>query len=164
MSLYFGASPRRLSNDEFLRSYGVADGLALAVELLSEAAASESSDDFALAMAVAFSFGPSERLTTILTNLIYQDWHHSHEDIVHLLDKSRTPAAIPSFVHAARHVPDYLDFDDARALAVKAIWGLGNLPVPEAEEALRSLLDSDNEVVLRNVNQQLERRNHPTTD
>ncbi|MFD5103330.1 hypothetical protein [Streptomyces albidochromogenes] len=36
---------------------------------------------------------------------------------------------------ATRWIPEYLDFDEFRALAVKAIWALGAIPGPEARDA-----------------------------
>lgn len=152
------------SKSEFLERYGEDDGTKLAERLISEAVHERDSEALELSLIVGFVFGVSSQLVAPLSEALTEDWHISHENIVSMLDRLRTPASIPGFIHAARHVPDYLDFDDARALAVKAIWGLGNLPVPEAESALRSLLDSDNEVVDRNVREQLQRRSRTSTD
>lgn len=156
--------PEPISSEDFLRRIGKSDGTQVAHQLLMEAVESKSSLDLELALRVAFRFGVDQRFTPPLSHALYGDWHVSHENIVSLLDKLRSPDAIPSLVHAVRHVPDYLDFDEARALAVKAIWALGNLPGHAAEEALGSLLDSDNEIVLTNIRNQLKRRGVPTPD
>lgn len=153
-----------LSKSEFLERYKEDDGTALAERLITNAVREKDSETLELSLIVGFVFGVSDELVDPLSEAVAEDWHYSHENIVSMLDRLRTPAAIPAFIYAARHVPDYLDFDDARALAVKAIWGLGNLPAPEAEEALHSLLDSSNEVVDRNVRGQLERRSQTATE
>ncbi|WP_073814917.1 hypothetical protein [Streptomyces sp. CB02261] len=44
-------------------------------------------------------------------------------------------------------IPEYLDFDENRALAVKAIWALGAIPGTEAREALEDLRDDENEII-----------------
>jgi hypothetical protein len=60
--------------------------------------------------------------------------------------------------HAAWWVPDYLDFDESRALAVKAIWALGGTPGAEAEQALERLLGAEGEVVREAARAQLARQ------
>ncbi|CDG89183.1 HEAT repeat domain-containing protein [Xenorhabdus bovienii] len=52
---------------------------------------------------------------------------------------------------------DYLDFDDSYALAVKCIWGLGDIGTPEALEKLKILSISDNEIIKENAINQLKR-------
>lgn len=75
------------------------------------------------------------------------------------LDHLRAPAAVDALYRLAWWVPDYLDWDDTRGLARKAIWGLGQTPGPEAQEALRLLLDEPDEIVRENAAKQLTRRN-----
>jgi len=55
-------------------------------------------------------------------------------------------------------VPPYLDFDESRALARKAIWALGAIPGPEARQALTWLMDAENSVVREGAEAQLARR------
>jgi hypothetical protein len=54
-------------------------------------------------------------------------------------------------------VPRYLEFDEARALAVKAVWALGGIQDPAAREALESLTTSANDIVAENAVAQLQR-------
>jgi HEAT repeat protein len=69
----------------------------------------------------------------------------------------KTPAAVDALLHLATWVPAHLDFDDARALAVKAIWALGGMADDSAKAALESLTSSDNEIVAENAVAQLQR-------
>jgi hypothetical protein len=63
-----------------------------------------------------------------------------------------------ALVHLASWVPDYLDFDEARALAAKALWGLGDMPGSGATLALERLRVSENMIVKREAEAQLRRR------
>jgi hypothetical protein len=55
-----------------------------------------------------------------------------------------------------------LEYDDNRALAVKAIWALGKIPGSEAEIKLQILARSDNEILRKAASGQLERRHTAT--
>lgn len=77
------------------------------------------------------------------------------------LGRLRSPAAVDVLYGAARWIPDYLEFDESRALAVKAIWALGSTPGPEAERALKQLLSADNEIVREEASAQQARRDEP---
>ncbi len=74
------------------------------------------------------------------------------------LGQLRAPAAVDALYHAAWWVPDYLDFDESRALAVKAIWALGGTPGDEAEQALKQLVSAEDEIVREVGRAQLDRR------
>ncbi|MEU8679480.1 HEAT repeat domain-containing protein [Streptomyces sp. NPDC048560] len=75
-----------------------------------------------------------------------------------MLGKLCSPKTVPTLVLATRWVPEYLDWDENRALAVKAIWALGAIPGPEAREALNALRDEENEIIRENAVNQLARR------
>lgn len=60
--------------------------------------------------------------------------------------------------HAARWVPDLLDFDESRALAVKAIWAHGGVPGDEERQALRELADAEDAIVREAAQAQLDSR------
>lgn len=53
---------------------------------------------------------------------------------------------------------DVLRHFGSRALARKAIWALGKTPGPEADQALRRLLDSEDEILRDRAQAQLARR------
>jgi hypothetical protein len=94
----------------------------------------------------------------LLIELVPADWHQQHENIVTMLGGLRTPEAVGALQHAATWVPDYLEYDENRALATKAIWALGGTPGAGAERALAQLRESDDEVVREEAQAQLRRR------
>lgn len=150
--------PYEGDRNKILEHFGTQDGRALGLRLLRDAIETKNADDVEAALIVCSAFGLGEEHLGLLIDLVRADWHFSHENIVSLLDGFRSPAAVEALYHAATWVPDYLEFDEARALAVKAIWALGNTPGSEAEHALRRLSTSDSEVVREEAKAQLARR------
>lgn len=94
--------------------------------------------------------------TKVLCSLIEADWHKSHEDIAFTLSKLKPLNAVESLYKAVFHELEYLNYDDNFALAVKCIWGLGNINSPDSIEKLKSLSKSTNEIIKSNAMEQLE--------
>jgi hypothetical protein len=147
-----------MPKEQFLREFGAEDGVALGLDLLQDATERRDPVDVELALVVCFRFGFTyDHLPTLLT-LAFADWHQRHEDVASALGKLRSPASVNALAHLAKWVPTYLEYDDARALAVKAIWALGGIPGPEAEQALKTLVGAEGEVVREAATAQLMRR------
>ncbi|MEW2426155.1 HEAT repeat domain-containing protein [Streptomyces nigra] len=105
-------------------------------------------DDVEMALIVhAAAYASAEEFLEPLSELFPADWHRGYEDIVSMLGTLRSPKTLPTLVLATRWVPAYLDWDENRALAVKAIWALGAIPGPQAREALEGLRDDENEII-----------------
>jgi len=75
------------------------------------------------------------------------------------LDGLRTPGAVGALSHLTEWVADYLAWDEDRGLARKAVWGLAKPPGPEAERALRLLLDDPDEHMRAYAAKRQSRRN-----
>jgi FMN phosphatase YigB (HAD superfamily) len=150
----------RISEDEFLRETRIARGDAstFALKMLEEAHGQKSEDDVECGLLLAFTFGLSRECVDTLIRLSDADWHHSHEDVVMALDELRDKRAIDAFYRAALKLHPYLEYDDDRALAGKAIWALGNLADPIADEKLRQLAQSDHAIVRKYATNQLHHR------
>jgi hypothetical protein len=150
--------PSAGSPEGILHHFVTNDGHALGLRLLREAIDLESADDVEAALIVCGAFGVGEEHVDLLSDLLNKDWHEQHENIVSLLDRVSSPKAVEALRHAAEWVPGYLDYDDSRALAVKALWALGDTPGAAAENALLLLSRSDSEVVRTAAEHQLLRR------
>lgn len=148
-----------ISEEEFLRRFpsAVQNGK-LALNLLNDAVASRSADDLSCALTIGGRFGLGPEHVPLLVSVVNVDWHTSHEAVVELLDPLRALSAIDAFYGATQWIPGYLNYDDARALAVKAIWALGNLNSPAADAKLELLASADDQVLRKNAIEQLERR------
>ena len=138
---------RQGSPEAVLRHFGTVDGRALGVSLLSDAVDQEDGDDVEAALTVCFAFGMTAGHLELLVLLAFADWHRRHEDVASALDCLRAPGGVGALFHLTEWVPDYLGWDEGRGLARKAVWGLANTPGPEAEQALRLLLDDPDETV-----------------
>ncbi|WP_327114022.1 HEAT repeat domain-containing protein [Nocardia sp. NBC_01730] len=146
------------SADEVLRHFGTSDGCELGLTLLKEAAEDRDADGVELALIVSSEFGITTDYLDILVRLSSAEWHYMHEAVVSRLGQLRTSAAVDALYRATTWIPDYLDYDENRALATKAIWALGDTPGPEAEAALVRLRDSDSQIVRQGAEAQIERR------
>jgi HEAT repeat protein len=146
-----------LSAEAFLKNFGATDGEALGLSLLRDAVARRDTIDVELALVVCFRFGFSEAHLPLLEALATASWHQRHEDVADALARVRSPTSVQALAHLASWVPEYLEYDDARALATKAIWALGAISDPGAHDALESLTRSGDTIVAKCAKAQLER-------
>jgi hypothetical protein len=160
--LIVGLDGRRgISKEEFLRRFpSVTKSGKLAFRLLREAYDARSFEDLDVALTIASTFGIGPEHEELFCRLLDadSDWHYLHEGVVSLLDSLRIPAAIEPLYEITQWVPEYLKFDDARALAVKAIWPLGNIRSDEAEKKLATLARSDDRRIREDAEYQIKRR------
>jgi hypothetical protein len=149
---------RASSPEDVLRHFGETDGIALGLRLLRDAVNRQDELETNLALIVCFTFGFREDHLELVVQLASADWHRSHEDVATALDGLRTPGAVDALYHLAWWVPGYLDWDDTRGLARKAIWGLGKTPGLDAKQALIRLLEEPDEIIRKSASEQLARR------
>jgi hypothetical protein len=157
-----GAAPE-LNQTQFLAAMGVDDGRQLSACELADAISRRDSEDVFYSMVLVSLFGLLPTHLPLLTTLVGADWHMVHEDAVSELAEFHDPSTVDALYSATQWVPDYLDFDDARALAVKALWGLGGIQGEAATDALERLSHSDVEVIRRNAIEQLALRSGQPT-
>lgn len=150
---------KEVTRDDILRHFDTADGRGLGLHLLCEAVNEKASVDLEAAIIVCNLFGFGAEHLALLVDLVPADWHQQHENVVSMLGKLKDPGATAALRCAATWVPDYLDWDENRALAVKAIWGLGGTPGAEAERALLGLREDEDEIIREEAVAQLRRRN-----
>jgi len=144
---------------EFLKRFRCAtDGQQLCRELLVEAIESKVSEDVEWSLIVGYTFGFTDQHLEALLLLASEPWHFKHEDVVTALGQLRTPKAVAGLLAATKWVPAYLDFDESRALAVKAIWALGSISGPEADAALEELMNDPEPILADAAAEQIQRR------
>jgi hypothetical protein len=144
--------------EDVLRHFGTSDGRMLGLALLKDAIHREDAEDVEMALVVSSTFGFTGCHLQPLVLLTSAGWHQKHEDVVSALGELRDPAAVDALYDVTQWVPDYLEFDESRALARKAIWVLGKTPGEQATEALGRLADSGDEIVQKEAARQLKRR------
>jgi hypothetical protein len=159
---------RRMSSEEFMTRFPLetADVESAGIPLLQRALQERDSDAVEYGLLLMFRFGVTTNYIELLTQLAEEKWHISHENIISALDrlikKERpvrliSPAAIDLFYRTALSKHDYLDFDEAFALAVKCVWALGNIGTMDAVRRLGELLHCGNPIIEENALQQLDR-------
>lgn len=137
-----------MSKEDFLCEFpqAVSNGN-LARRLLDEAILTKDARDLNCAMIIGFHFGFGKGSARVLSKLIDAEWHFSHEDVVDALDTLRVPEYAHSLFRATEWVPKYLQFDERRALAVKASWALWRLRTEESRRLLEKLSRSDDSIL-----------------
>jgi hypothetical protein len=149
-----------ISEDELLRRFriGRSDGTSLALRVLEEAYRAKDAVSAECGLGLVSHFGTPPQSFDILVKLSDAEWHERHEDVVTALGELHDSRSVETLYRAALKRHPYLSFDNARALAVKAIWALGQLGDATADQKLRLLADSDETVIRVNAQKQLYRR------
>ena len=155
----------RIPEDEFLRQIGIAreSGSKLALSMLEDAYREHNGVDVEYGLHLGSWFGFTPKFLDILIRLSDSDWHRRHEDVVTALDQLLDTRAIEALHRATLKHHPYLDYDDTRALADKAIWALARLGDARADRILWSLAESAEPVVREHAREQLYRKSGRVT-
>lgn len=157
--LVMALATKGLSKADFLSRFrGPTDGQQLCGALLTEAIQSKAADDVECALMVGYTFGFTKDHLEPLLELVSAPWHFKHEDVVTALGQLQSTKAVEGLHAATKWIPEYLDFDESRALAVKAIWALGRIKGPEADAALSELGNEPDPILAESATEQIERR------
>ncbi|MGS2806394.1 hypothetical protein [Nocardia sp. MW-W600-9] len=148
----------RITKDQLLRHFNSSDGKSLSLSLLDQAIHEKDADGVELSLIVASQFGIDLDYIDQLVELAFSDWHYKHEDVASMLGEIRSPEAVAALTRLAEWVPDYLEFDSARALANKAVRALEVAPGADAQKALTRLTESTDEEVANFARRHLKRR------
>lgn len=127
-------------------------------ELLEKAFIDQEAYDVEFLLTAIFKFNLfNEDHINILCKLMNESWHFQHENIASIFQKMKSESTIDSLYKTALAKFEYLEYDEAFALAVKCIWALGNINTPEARVKLEMLAQSEKEVIRSNAIYQLNR-------
>ena len=151
---------RAISSEEFLQKFTVdiSKNPSYLLQLLETAYNDQEKDDVEYLLIAIFSFNLyKEEFVNILCKLIEAKWHYQHENIAMLFQKLKSPQTVECLYKTALTQFDYLEFDEAFALAVKCIWALGDINTIEARQKLELLTQSENIIIRENAIQQLNR-------
>ncbi|GAA0973603.1 hypothetical protein ENKNEFLB_00457 [Nocardioides aquaticus] len=147
-----------LDRHDLADALGVGDVSSWAWDELAGARSAQDPATVEASLKLGDAFGYDHRWCDPLVDLLGQDWHTRHEDVAFMLGRVGCVDAVPALVGATRWVPDYLDYDESRQLAVKAIHSLGRIPGDEARVALEALLDHEDHALRPRVRRVLDRR------
>jgi hypothetical protein len=91
--------------------------------------------------------------------LLLQDGHMMHEDIIHLLQQKKDPHAIPFLRQAVLLKPrlEYLAYDDYGSYYKKCFWALRAIDTPKAIAVIEEFANSDDPVIRNEASYRLSR-------
>jgi hypothetical protein len=157
--LVFRLVTEGMPKGEFLKRFrNSEDGVTLTTKLLKEGIANRNGADVEMALMVGFTFGFITEHLPLLVELEAADWHVRHEDVVSALGNLADVNSVGALHHSTQWIPEYLDFDESRALAVKAIWALGRIKGPESYAALSELVNDPDPILAELATEQIKRR------
>jgi hypothetical protein len=147
--LIFDLALGRIGVEAFVMKFGIDPRIESAFigQGLDRALAEKASADLEALMILAHRFGLWRGWASILSALLVEPWHTSHEDIADALQDIRDPMAVGALTEAAQTNHKYLAYDDAHALAVKCIWALHDIGSEDAKEKLTALTESKYDVI-----------------
>lgn len=96
-----------------------------------------------------------ERFVDDLNKLLLSDWHHSHEDIVLLLEEISSDKSIEYLYDAIDLHPQYLAWDDNYAFEVKCVRAIYYIGKEKAFPYLEKLCKHSNEVIREMAKRQI---------
>lgn len=151
---------KSITKKEFMNKFGVdkKDMIQFINTNLENAYEEKNPENIGLLLYIIFEYDfISELYIEILCKILYSKWHYEHENIAMIFNELKSPKTIKSLYDTAVTQFDYLNYDDSYALAVKCIWALGKINVPEAHEKLKILAKSVNKIIKECAIEQLNR-------
>ena len=152
---------RRISVDELVERWGPGDHAAVALAVMRDAVDRRDGAQFETALGIVRRSEHTAEHIAVMVEAFAGDWHQRHEEIVERLARRGDPQLTDVMMRAATWVPEYLDWDDARAMATKAIYGLGRTGGERAITALWQLVDDPADPVRECAAYQLGLRTEP---
>ncbi|WP_090135140.1 hypothetical protein [Kosakonia oryziphila] len=104
-----------------------------------------------LAAVISYEF----KRIDVLNDLITDDWHEKHEELVRLLDFYKSASSVNSLCEAALLKLSYRDYDEDFVLADKCIRVLAKINNKDAIEKLKLLSAANNDAIGNSAKKQL---------
>lgn len=132
------------SPERFFREFRPAiDRISLISDFLEAAIQTQDDDNLDDTLFLGSGYGYCQAHLPLLIVLLRQEWHTQHESLVDIIAEFKSDTAIEVLDWAAQIRLAYLDYDDSKALARKAIYALAKIPSHEALEKLESIAQSE---------------------
>ena len=93
----------------------------------------------------------------ILNNLLVENWHNKHEDLVYLLERIHDSKSIDFLIKAMNLDLDYLSWDDNYSFERKIIHAIYHIGGKKAHEYLDYLCLSSNQIIKETAMKQLKK-------
>lgn len=96
----------------------------------------------------------------LLSEILGEEWHISHEDIVLFLQQLKDNRATPILLETAQRKFEYLSYDDSYPLARKCTWALADIGTVDSKNALIELSTNKDLVIAGYAQKRLDNWNH----
>lgn len=151
----------KIDRIEFCKNFGFASQEIPAEvgRLLSIATQSRDKETVAYALLLGFWFGFPENVAARIHDLIGQEWHQGHEDMISLLQDFKDPDSIPYLQTAIELKPalEYLEYDDYGAYYKKCLWALAAIGTRHALAVIEDCTKADDKVLAKEARCRLKR-------
>lgn len=131
----------------FLSAYGIGetDVSSEVSSSLKEAEAEHDADGVEYALMLGSAFSMPDDILSLIHNLVIQDWHTRHEDMIAILQKKANPESVVVLQQAIMLKPklEYLDYDDYGSFYKKCLWALQAIGTPQAISVISECAASD---------------------
>jgi hypothetical protein len=112
--------------------------------VLEEAIHSHDREEVSMALTISDTIGHSKEHLPLLIELLRQEWHYEHEQLVDMIEEFNSEEAIDVLEWATQVRLDYLKANDSASLAQRAIYALAVIPGQRARNVLESIAHSSN--------------------
>jgi hypothetical protein len=147
-----------ISKESFLKNYPFELNEAYVYNLFHTACKNKNAEEIdygIMVLSFVSTFENPNKYVDILNDLLKEDWHYKHEDIVLFLQELKSPTSIDALYSRALVKPSYMDYDDTYSLARKCIHALGDINTDYSREKLMQLASSDIPVIKEKAEKQL---------
>lgn len=151
-------SAKRISSEIFFAQHPLFAQADYLRSLLNESFKEQDSETLYLTLLFMFLTTFPEGIEEVLCDLLIENWHQSHEDIVSIFQLNyKYPGCVDNIVKAMGMKLDYLAYNEGESLIVKCAWALGSLKTEYAIQKLKELAESDNAIIANAAHYQLVR-------
>ncbi|MBO3658441.1 hypothetical protein [Acinetobacter haemolyticus] len=123
--------------------------------------AKENKDEFAVILGVGYVFlegaDVSHSVWELISEIYFDEWHAEHENIISSLAKLEGCNCVDFFYKAIYFIPEYLEYDENRALTRRIFFALGkHINCLGVKETLLKFLNCEDELWRSFAKEQLE--------
>lgn len=152
---------KRISEEVFLSRYSgqIQDRTRHIEDILRGSLASKNAEEVEFSILLLFVLRVYDTdLVEILNQLLLEDWHFKHEDIVSIFEVLKSPDSVESLYQITQKELPYLAYDDLFSLARRVTWALSKINTQESLEKLRLLSQSENIIIQQYAQERLEEK------
>lgn len=124
--------------DEYI-NYKKIDIISFFREYIADGIANKNGDRVEFTIILSDLFDKNKSLLDIYENLLFENWHNRHEDIVDIISQYGNVSSIPSLIKCFDMEFEYMKYNNFYSFHKKLIWAIQKLDCKNYKEYLRSI-------------------------